>query len=109
MKGPKTMGLIKPITPLTRSSSRNITSDYKLAEETLAQGQPAIVEKTYTSPGEGEKTIKWLNKQLRDAQDQTIQLRESKRESDLRFHENLRSVDQPSIMLVKHSQMLTQI
>jgi hypothetical protein len=89
-KSPKTVDLIKPTPPLTRSSARKITSDYKLAEETLAQGQPAPVEKTYTSPGEGEKTIKWLNKQLREAQDLIIRLRESKRVSDLRFQRHFK-------------------
>ena len=79
------MDLIEPIPTLKRSSTIKITSDYKLAEETLAQGQHAPVEKTYTSPRESEKTIKWLNKQLREAQDLIILLRESKRASYLRF------------------------
>jgi hypothetical protein len=70
--------LIKPTPPLTRSSARKITLDYNFAEETQAQGQPVSVEKIHTSPGEGEKTIKWLNKQLREAQDLIIQLREVK-------------------------------
>jgi hypothetical protein len=90
MKNIKTVDLIKPTPPLTRSSTRNITSDYKIAKETLAQGQPALVEKTYTSPGESEKTIKWLNKQLREAQDLIIRLRESERVSYIRFQRHFK-------------------
>jgi hypothetical protein len=75
-KSPKTMEFTKPTTPLTRSSARKISSEYKPVEETHAQGQPVSIEKIHTSPGEGEKTVKWLNKQLREAQDLIIQLRE---------------------------------
>jgi hypothetical protein len=66
------MDLTKPTAPLTRSSAKRIRSYYKIAEETHAHGQPASIEKIHTSPGEGEKTIKWLNKKLREAQDLII-------------------------------------
>jgi len=68
---------------MTRSSAKRISIDLKLVEVILERGQ--TVEKTHTSPGEGEKTIKWLNKQLREAQDLIIWLRESKRVLDLKF------------------------
>jgi len=81
---------IKPTPPLTRSSARKITYDYKLAEETQAQVQPASVEKIRTSPGEGEKIVKWLNKQLREVQYLIIQLREEKIISELRIERHFR-------------------
>jgi hypothetical protein len=71
-QSPKVVDLTKPTSPLTRSSTRRISSECKFAEETQAQGQPILVEKIQTSPGKGEKTIKWLNKQLREAQDLII-------------------------------------
>jgi hypothetical protein len=77
MQIPKTTVLAKPTTPLTRSSAKKVSLD--------AQDQPVEIEKPHTSPGEGEKTIKWLNKQLREAQDQIIQLREEKRISEDRI------------------------
>jgi len=82
--------LIKPTPPLTRSSARKITYYYNLVEETQVEGHPAPVEKIYTSPGESEKTIKWLNKKLMEAQDLIIRLRESKRVSDLRFQRHFK-------------------
>jgi hypothetical protein len=48
----------------------------------MCRAKPATIEKPHTSPGEGEKTVKWINKQLREAQDQIIQLREEKRISE---------------------------
>jgi hypothetical protein len=54
MQSPKTTVLTKPKSPLTRSSSRKMSS--------YVQGQPATVEKPHTSPEEGEKNVKWLNK-----------------------------------------------
>jgi hypothetical protein len=52
------------------------------------KGQP--VENTHTSHGEVEKNVKWLNKQLREAQDLIIQLREEKRVSELDFERHLK-------------------
>jgi hypothetical protein len=77
MQIPKTTVLTKPIAPLTRSSARKKSS--------YVQGQLAAIEKPHTSPAEGEKTVKWLNKQLREAQDLIIQLREENRLSELRI------------------------
>ena len=77
------MEFTKPTTPLTRSSSRRIILEYKIVEETHAQGQPVSIEKIHTSPGEGEKTIKWINKQLREAQYLIIHLREENKISEL--------------------------
>jgi hypothetical protein len=85
MQSPKTVDLIKPTPPLTRSLSRNITYDYKLVEETQAHGQLSSVEKIHTSPREGEKNVKWINKKLREDQDLIIQLREEKRISEIRI------------------------
>jgi hypothetical protein len=100
--------LTKPTSPLTRSSARKISSECKFAEETQAQGQPVSVEKIHTSPGEGEKTIKWLNKQLREAQDLIIQLREDKRVSELRFERHFKECGPTIKMLVHPSQMPSQ-
>jgi hypothetical protein len=60
--------------PLTRSSARKNSPDI--------QGKQATSERPPTSPTEGEKNIRWLNKKLREAQDQIIKLREEKRISD---------------------------
>jgi hypothetical protein len=49
------------------------------------QGQPTTVEKSHTSPEEGEKNVKWLNKQLREDQDLIIQLREEKNLLEIRI------------------------
>jgi len=62
MKIPNKMVLAKPTTPMTISLSKNVILD--------AHDQPVEIEKPHASPGEGEKTIKWLNKQLREAKDQ---------------------------------------
>jgi len=53
-----------PSTPLTRSSSRKKGAD--------VQVQHAAMERPHTSPGEGEKTVKLLNKQLREAHELII-------------------------------------
>jgi hypothetical protein len=68
LQSPKITVSVKPSTPVTRSSARKKSAD--------VQGQPAAIERPHTSPGEGEKTVKWLNKQLREAHDLIIQLRE---------------------------------
>jgi hypothetical protein len=72
-QSPKVVDLTKPTSPMTRSSAKRMSLDLKLAEIIPEKGQP--VEKTHTSPGEGEKTVKWLNKQLREAQDLIIRLK----------------------------------
>jgi Ser-tRNA(Ala) deacylase AlaX len=54
MHNPKTIVLAKPISPLTISSAR------KKSLET--QAQLAASEKPPTSPTEGEKNIRWVNK-----------------------------------------------
>jgi hypothetical protein len=89
-KNINTIDLIKPKPPLTRSSTKNITSNYNLAKETLAQGHPAPVEKTYTSPRESEKTIKWMHKKLKEDQDLIIWLKESKRVSYISFQRHFK-------------------
>jgi hypothetical protein len=66
------MEFTKPAALLTRSLARKISSEYNLVEETHAQGHLVSIEKIHTSPREGEKTIKWLNKRLREAQDLVI-------------------------------------
>jgi hypothetical protein len=68
LQSPEIAITIKPSTPVTRSSARKKGAD--------VQGQHAAMERPHTSPGEGEKTMKWLNKQLREAHDLIIQLRE---------------------------------
>jgi len=75
----RTADLTKPTSRLTTSSTRRISPGYKIAEETHAHGQPVLVEKIHISPREGEKTIKWLNKQFWEVQDLIIHSREEKR------------------------------
>ena len=75
--------IIKPTYPMTKSSAKGMILDLKLAKMIPEKGQS--IEKTHTSPREGDKTVKWLNKQLREAQDFIIWITESKRVSDLRF------------------------
>ena len=93
------MDFIRPAPPLTRSSTRKITSYYKLAEKKKAHNHLALVENIYTSPGEGEKNVKWINKQFREAQDLIIRLRKKKRVSKLRFERNFKKCG-PSIKVV---------
>jgi hypothetical protein len=85
------MELPKPTTPLTRSSARKLISEHKPVEETHAQDQSIEIEKIHTSPGEGERNVKRLNKQLREAHDLIIQLREenitTKKNFDKHLHE----------------------
>jgi hypothetical protein len=71
LQNPETTVVAKPTTPLTRSSARKNSPDI--------QGKQAASERPPTSPTEGEKNIRWLNKKLREAQDQIIKLREEKR------------------------------
>jgi hypothetical protein len=73
-KIPETTVAAKPTSPLTRSSARKSSPDI--------QGKQAASQKSPTSPTEGEKNIRWLNKQLREAQDEIIKLREERRLSD---------------------------
>jgi hypothetical protein len=54
MQIPKKIFLTKPTTPMTRSSSRKMSLD--------VQGLPVVVDKPHTSPKEGERTVKRLNK-----------------------------------------------
>jgi hypothetical protein len=61
-KIPETTVATKHTSPLTRSSVGK-NSPY-------IQGKQATSERPPTSPTEGEKNIRWLNKQLREAQDQ---------------------------------------
>jgi hypothetical protein len=77
LKNHETTVVSKPTTPLTRSSARN--------NSPRTQGKQAGSERPPTSPTEGEKNVRWLNKQLREAQDQIIKLSEEKRISDDRF------------------------
>jgi hypothetical protein len=89
-KSPKNVDLTKLTAPLTRSSSKKISSDYRLAVETHAQAQPVSVEKIHTSPREGEKTIKWIKKKLREAQHLIIHLREENRLLEMKFERHFK-------------------
>jgi hypothetical protein len=70
----ETTVVAKPTTPLKKSSARKNSPEI--------QGKLAASEIPPTSPTKGEKNIRWLNKQLREDEDQIIQLREEKRISD---------------------------
>jgi hypothetical protein len=71
---PKTEVSMKYSNPVTRSSASKKSVD--------VQRQLVEIERPHTSHGEGEKATKWLNKQLREAQNQIIQLKEEKRISE---------------------------
>jgi len=58
------MDLPKPIALLTRSLARKFISEHKPVEETHAQDQSMEIEKIHTSPAEGERNVKRINKQL---------------------------------------------
>jgi len=83
------MEFTKPTTPLTRSSSRRIILEYKIVEETNAHVHPISTKKIHTSPGEGEKNVKWLNKQLREEHDLFIHPMEEKKTTDPNFNKYL--------------------
>jgi hypothetical protein len=51
-----------------------LISKHKPAEETHALDQSIAIEKIHTSPVEGERNVKRLNKQLREAQDEKIEV-----------------------------------
>ena len=70
-KSPKDTIVAKPTSPLTRSSARKTSPDI--------QGKQAASQKSPNSPTEGEKNIRWMNKQLREAQNEIIKLREERR------------------------------
>ena len=70
-KSPKDTIVAKPTSPLTRSSTRKTSPDI--------QGKQAASQKSPNSPTEGEKNIRWMNKQLREAQNEIIKLREERR------------------------------
>jgi hypothetical protein len=61
----------KPTSPLKRSSSRK--------SSTNIQGKKEASQKSPTSPIEGENNIRWLNKKLREAQDEINNLGEERR------------------------------
>jgi hypothetical protein len=71
------------------SSVRNLISEHNPTEETHAQEESIEIENIHTSPGEGERNFKRLNKQLREAQDFVIQLREENRTTKKYFDKHL--------------------
>jgi hypothetical protein len=70
-QSPKATIVSKSTSPLTRSSTRKSSPDI--------QGKQATSQKSPPSPTEGEKNIRWMNKQLREAQGKIIKLREERR------------------------------
>jgi hypothetical protein len=84
-KIPEVKEIPKPSVPLTRSSARKLQSQ----EETPAKIQPTETKKKKTTHGEGQHTFNRLRKQLREAQDVIIQLREENRRANMKFTELL--------------------
>jgi hypothetical protein len=83
------MDVPKPTTPLTRSLARKWISEHNPTEETHTQDQFIEIEKNHTSPGESEKNVKRLNKQLREEHDLIIQLREVNKRTKKPFYKHL--------------------
>jgi hypothetical protein len=77
---PEVEEIPRPRLPFTRSSARKLHSQ----EGTPAKDQPTKKDKKSTSLGEGKYT-----KQLREAQNVIIQLREENRQIKLKFEQHL--------------------